>query len=63
MYVCFCNAYREAEVRQAIAEGADTVEKAYTMLGRAPRCGRCVPFAQALIDSLRGAGFEPEAVS
>ena len=50
MYVCLCNAYREADLRKAVADGADTVERAYTMLGRGPRCGRCIPAAQALVE-------------
>ena len=37
MYVCICNAYRDAEIREAA-------------LGGGPRCGRCLPTAQELID-------------
>ena len=53
MYVCLCNAHREADLRKAVADGADTVERAYSMLGRGPRRGCCIPAARALVE---GAG-------
>lgn len=50
MYVCICNAYRDAEIREAARSGLRCARKAYAALGNAPRCGRCLPAAQELID-------------
>jgi bacterioferritin-associated ferredoxin len=50
MYVCMCNALRDRDVAAAAAAGARTAVDAYSALGAAPRCGRCLPFAQQLID-------------
>ena len=58
MYVCMCNALRDRDVAAAAAAGARTAVDAYSALGAAPRCGRCLPFAQQLIDRSR-VGDEP----
>ena len=50
MYVCICNAYRDAEIREAARTGLRSAHKAYAALGGGPRCGRCLPAAQELID-------------
>ncbi len=50
MYVCICNAYRDAEIREAARSGLRSARKAYAALGGGPRCGRCLPVAQELID-------------
>ncbi len=55
MYVCVCNAYRDAEIREAARSGLRCVHKAYAALGSGPRCGRCLPVAQDLIDREHGA--------
>ncbi|MEX0923468.1 MAG: (2Fe-2S)-binding protein [Rhodovibrionaceae bacterium] len=65
MYVCICNGYRESELRTVAREGAATAEDAYLSLGDGPCCGRCIPFAQEVVDSERQAvlrekhGLEP----
>lgn len=53
MVVCICNAIRETQVREAARNGSATTCQAYKMLGRQPKCGQCVPFARAIIDSER----------
>ncbi|MCY4231971.1 MAG: (2Fe-2S)-binding protein [Alphaproteobacteria bacterium] len=55
MYVCICNAYRDAEIREAARTGVRSAHKAYAALGGGPRCGRCLPDAQDLIDREHGA--------
>ncbi len=50
MYICICNAYRDAEIREAARAGLRSAPKAYAALGGKPRCGRCLPVAQELID-------------
>ncbi|NWH08862.1 MAG: (2Fe-2S)-binding protein [Alphaproteobacteria bacterium] len=53
MYVCNCNGLREKDVRAVIAEGADHPLEVYERHGCAPRCGRCKPDMQRLIEEAR----------
>lgn len=55
MYVCICQAVTDAEVRQAIAAGADDVEQLAEQLGVGANCGSCREAAQALVDQHRDA--------
>ncbi len=55
MYVCICNRYRENDLRNLAAGGARSAEEAYSVLGNGPRCGRCLEFAQALMDEMSAA--------
>ena len=50
MYVCLCQAVKEADVRQAVASGVDDVEQLAEHLGVGTGCGSCRDYAQALID-------------
>ena len=52
MYVCVCNAYRDTEIRAVAQAGVRCARKAYQELGNGPRCGRCLSFAQGLIDRI-----------
>ena len=52
MYVCICNRHRECDLRDVAAGGAVSAEEAYSALGGEPRCGRCLPFAQQLVDEV-----------
>ena len=55
MVVCVCNAIRESQVREVARDGCMTACQAYRALGRQPKCGQCVMFARAIIDSERAA--------
>lgn len=50
MYVCLCQAVKEADVRQAVASGVDNVEQLAEHLGVGTGCGACRDFAQELIE-------------
>ena len=50
MYVCICNRHRECDLKDLAARGELSAEEAYCALGGKPRCGRCLPFAQQLMD-------------
>lgn len=50
MYVCLCQAVKEADVRQAVASGVDDVEQLAEHLGVGTGCGSCRDYAQTLID-------------
>ena len=52
MYVCVCNAYRDAQIRAVAQNGVRCARKAYQELGNGPQCGRCLSFAQGLIDGV-----------
>lgn len=54
MYVCLCNGYRDAEICQVAESGVRCAQTAYLTLGNGPRCGRCLPTAQDLIDRIHG---------
>ncbi len=56
MFVCVCNAYRDAEICEVARSGVRCARRAYMALGGGPRCGRCLPFAQGLIDEVHGEG-------
>ena len=51
MYVCICNGYRDSEIRDVARSGVHCVLEAYRTLGNGPCCGKCLDFAQGLIDA------------
>jgi bacterioferritin-associated ferredoxin len=57
MYVCVCNAITDRDLASLASEGVGCAKEAYRRLGGAPVCGRCLDFAQDLID---GAGDRSE---
>ena len=55
MYVCVCNALKEAQFQEiAIDHPQATVEEAYALLGVEPDCGSCVMFADEVMRKARG---------
>ena len=50
MFVCICNGYRDSELQALARQGVRSVHTAYQSLGCGPRCGRCLSFAQRLMD-------------
>ena len=50
MYLCLCQAVKEADVRQALTDGARNVEELAERLGVGTGCGGCRELAQGLID-------------
>ena len=59
MVVCICNAYREAEIREAARSGLKCPQEIYKKLGEAPRCGRCLEHAEAVIAEVHSEAAEP----
>lgn len=53
MYVCLCNGYREAELRDMARKGYTAAEEAYEAMGDGPCCGQCVDFAQEIMNEER----------
>ena len=52
MYVCLCNGYRDAEIREIAASGVRCAREAYAALGNGPCCGTCLPCAQDIVDEV-----------
>jgi bacterioferritin-associated ferredoxin len=49
MVVCICNAIREQDLKDALRDGAARPAEVYARLGRRPKCGQCLSFAQSII--------------
>jgi bacterioferritin-associated ferredoxin len=49
MIVCVCNAIKEKELRAAARCGSEKPAEVYARMGRKPKCGQCLSFAQNII--------------
>ncbi|HMA16061.1 MAG: bacterioferritin-associated ferredoxin [Bacteroidota bacterium] len=56
MYVCLCNGYRDAEIREVAESGLRCVKEVYLTLGNGPCCGSCLDFAQDIVDGVHETG-------
>lgn len=56
MYVCLCNGYRDAEIREVAESGLRCVKEVYLTLGNGPCCGSCLDFAQDIVDGVHDRG-------
>ena len=54
MYVCLCNGYRDAEIREIAESGVRCAREVYLTLGNGPCCGTCLDCAQGIVDSVHG---------
>ena len=53
MYVCLCNGYRDAEIREVAAEtGERCAKEVYLSLGNGPCCGTCIDCAQEIVNDV-----------
>lgn len=59
MYVCLCNGYRDAEIREVAESGLRCVEEVYLSLGNGPCCGNCLDFAQEIVDAVHNQETSP----
>jgi len=58
MYVCLCNGYRDAEIREIAESGVRCAKEVYLTLGNGPCCGTCLDCAQDIVDSVHGGAQE-----
>ena len=56
MIVCVCRRVSDRQIRQAVAEGAHSLECLQMDLGVATQCGRCADCASRVLCAARGAG-------
>lgn len=50
MYICICRAVTDTKIRQAIADGASSIEELQSVLGLGNECGKCIKAAMQLIE-------------
>ena len=63
MIVCVCRRISDHQIRQAVRDGAQTLECLQSGLGVATQCGRCAECAcQVLRDEKRSLAAEEEAL-
>ncbi|MEL7216937.1 MAG: ferredoxin [Pseudomonadota bacterium] len=53
MYICICNAIREADLRKAALTNGGDAEATYATLGKRPNCGQCLGKAGKISDQAR----------
>lgn len=63
MYVCVCNAIREAELRHAARRVEGDAEAVYAELGWTPQCRTCLDEAEELIFEERACSRRPVLVA
>ena len=51
MYVCLCNAVTEADIKNAVKEGANCLHHLEAKLGVSNQCGSCVCEASSCLES------------
>ena len=49
MYICICNAIREADLRKAALASRGDATATYATLGKRPNCGQCLSEAGKII--------------
>ena len=54
MYICICNAIREADLRETALSTTGCARAAYAELGKTPNCGQCLQKAEKILDEERG---------
>ena len=63
MYVCICNAIKEAELRHAALRTDGDAEAVYLSLGRIPQCAQCLEQAESILADARRAHTLPVRLS
>lgn len=56
MYVCFCKGIRDSDIRNAVAQGANSFSDVQKQLGIATQCGNCRCLTNTIVtDALENA--------
>ncbi len=50
MYICFCNAIRDSEIRELAMQGVRTAEAIHGHCGCEPNCWSCFEDIQQILD-------------
>ncbi|MBS0444431.1 MAG: (2Fe-2S)-binding protein [Proteobacteria bacterium] len=62
MIVCVCRKISDRQIRQAVADGAESLECLQFELGVATQCGRCAECATRVLCDARAAAVVPQPV-
>ena len=49
MFVCICNGVTDKQIREAVADGAVSLQDLHDQLGVASQCGSCSEHAMSLL--------------
>lgn len=63
MIVCVCRQVSDRQIRQAVANGAESLECLQFELGVATQCGRCAECATGVLCDARAAANCPQPVT
>ncbi len=55
MFICICNGFNDAQVREALRAGAGTPEDVYQALNCQPQCGVCIEAIEQLVSTHQAA--------
>lgn len=53
MYVCICHGVTEKDIKQAVKQGAESIEALRAQTGATSGCGSCLDVALQVMDSAR----------
>ncbi len=56
MYICVCNGITDSQIRDAVSDGAASLDDVRSLLGVASKCGKCACLADSVINETRGGG-------
>lgn len=59
MYICICNAIREADLRSAARRCPGDADAVYASLGKQPQCCQCLDEAAEILIEERARNTEP----
>lgn len=51
MYVCLCRGITDQDIKNAVADGAESYREVRGLLDLATCCGRCAPEAKSIINT------------
>ena len=63
MIVCVCRRVSDSQIRQAVADGAHSLQCLQFDLGVATQCGRCADCASRVLCDARGDGHHSNVIS
>jgi bacterioferritin-associated ferredoxin len=50
MYICLCNNVNDTQIRDAVAQGASSLDDLRATLGVASQCGQCACMAEEVLE-------------
>jgi bacterioferritin-associated ferredoxin len=63
VYICICNAIKEADLRSEAKIASGTAEELYRRLGHEPQCRQCLDEADRIVLGVRDAARLPVPIA